>query len=86
MLFINQTINYEEQKEVENTIREFDNEEASSVSKYLNSLVCNCYQKAVEDIENTQVSNKLTRKRNLKQAMRESFFYGANRFGNNFIA
>ena len=30
--------------------------------------------------------NKVRRKRNLQQAMKESFFYGANRFGNNFIA
>ena len=26
------------------------------------------------------------RKRNLQQVMQESFFYGSNRFGNNFIA
>ena len=38
------------------------------------------------NIENTKVGNKLKRKRNLQQVMRESFFYGANRFGNNFIA
>ena len=43
-------------------------------------------KKSVEDIENTKVGNKLKRKRNLQQVMRESFFSGANRFGNNFIA
>ena len=56
------------------------------VSKYISSLVCGQYEKAIEDIENTKVGNKLKRKRNLQQVMRESFFYGANRFGNNFIA
>ena len=56
------------------------------VSKYISSLVCGQYAKSVEDIENTKVGNKLKRKRNLQQVMRESFFYGANRFGNNFIA
>ena len=58
----------------------------SNVSKYLNSLVCGQYQKSIEDIENTVVGNRLKRKRNLQQIMKESFFYGANRFGNNFIA
>ena len=42
--------------------------------------------KAVEEIENTTVGNKIKRKKNLQQVMKESFFYGANRFGNNFIA
>ena len=56
------------------------------VSKYISSLVCGQYQKSVEDIENTVIGNRVKRKRNLQQVMRESFFYGANRFGNNFIA
>ena len=56
------------------------------VSRYISSLVCGQYAKAIEDIENTKIGNKLKRKRNLQQVMRESFFYGANRFGNNFIA
>ena len=43
-------------------------------------------QKSVDDIANTNTSNKRTRKRSLQQVMQESFFYGANRFGNNFIA
>ena len=38
------------------------------------------------DIENTKVGNKKIRKRSLQQVMQESFFYGSNRFGNNFIA
>ena len=61
-------------------------EDTPSVSKYLSSLVTNYYQKSIEDIENTKIGNRITRKKSLKQVMRESFFYGANRFGNNFIA
>ena len=56
------------------------------VTKYISSLVCGQYAKAVEEIENTTVGNKIKRKKNLQQVMKESFFYGANRFGNNFIA
>ena len=61
-------------------------QEENCVSKYISSLVCGQYQKSVEDIHNTKVGNKIVRKRNLQQVMKESFFYGANRFGNNFIA
>ena len=96
MLFITENIKSEEIKSIQNFFEEFDSEiktvsteeaeQETSVSKYINSLVSGCYKKSVEDIENTHVGNKMTRKRNLKQAMRESFFYGANRFGNNFIA
>ena len=68
------------------TIEDEAQEEESNVTKYLHSLVCSQYQKSIEDIENTVVGNKLKRKRNLQQIMKESFFYGANRFGNNFIA
>ena len=77
-----------------NTVNEFEAvttvesevKEETSVSKYISSLVSNQYQKSIENIENTVVGNKVRRKRNLQQAMKESFFYGANRFGNNFIA
>ena len=77
-----------------NTVNEFEAvatvetevKEETSVSKYISSLVSNQYQKSINDIENTVVGNKVRRKRNLQQAMKESFFYGANRFGNNFIA
>ena len=95
MLFVTET-KTEEINTIQEYIKEFDSEiqtvspdevqEVSNVSRYITSLVSNCYQKSIEDIENTKVGSKLTRKRNLKQVMRESFFYGANRFGNNFIA
>ena len=95
MLFIKQTIEQNQVNEISNFLNEFDNLEAGSldddicettVSKYITSLANGCYAKSVDDIANTKVGNKVIRKRNLQQVMKESFFYGANRFGNNFIA
>ena len=98
MLFTVDTIKTEDLNSINNFFSNIDNEfdavvtveedsiEDSPVSKYISSLVSGQYAKAIEDIENTTVGNKLKRKRNLQQVMRESFFYGANRFGNNFIA
>ena len=98
MLFTTSTINNKEINEINNFFNQFDNEfEAvnvvdeqdiveTPVSKYISSLVCGQYQKSVEDIENTVIGNRVKRKRNLQQVMQESFFYGPNRFGNNFIA
>jgi len=96
MLFVTELVKKEEINTIEEYVNEYDTgivavsedtlEEVNNVSKYITSYVSSYYQKSVEDIENTRVGNKLTRKRNLRQAMRESFFYGANRFGNNFIA
>ena len=79
---------------VENFFKDYENldnittEEVkeSNVCKYISSLVTNCYAKSVEEIANTKVGNRITRKRNFQQVMQESFFYGSNRFGNNFIA
>ena len=98
MLFTTENLNIENINTLNNfftnTVDEFEPvvtieeeaQEQSNDTKYINSLVCNQYQKSIEDIENTVVGNKLKRKRNLQQIMKESFFYGANRFGNNFIA
>ena len=96
MLFTTESIKAEELKTIQDFFAEYDAEvktvtpeeanEVSTISKYLSTLVSNQYQKSVEDIENTVVGNKLVRKRNLRQIMQESFFYGSNRFGNNFIA
>ena len=96
MLFKSPNLKSEEINTIQNFINEFDSDivtsspedtdEVSNVSKYITSLVSNCYQKSIEDIENTKIGNRITRKKSLKQVMRESFFYGANRFGNNFIA
>ena len=96
MLFTTETISNEELKSINNFFEQFEREvetvspeqaqEETTVSKYVTSLVTDCYAKSVEDIANTKVGNRITRRRNLQQVMRESFFYGANRFGNNFIA
>ena len=97
MIFINDSVKYEEVKSINNFFSEFENEfdavkvvdddqEEDSVAKYITSLVSYQYQKSIEDIENTKIGNRRMRKRSLQQVMQESFFAGANRFGNNFIA
>ncbi len=95
MLFTTETISNKEIESINNFFNEFESVETVSVeeaqkettvTKYINSLVTSCYQKSVDEIANTKVGNRVVRKRNLQQVMRESFFYGANRFGNNFIA
>jgi hypothetical protein len=96
MLFTENKLSNEELESINNFFETFENEvatvslkeanEETVVSKYITSLVTGIYSKSVEDIANTNVGNKIVRKRNLQQVMRESFFYGANRFGNNFIA
>ena len=95
MLFTTETISKKEIESINNFFNEFESVETVSVeeakqettvTKYINSLVTSCYQKSVDEIANTKVGNKVVRKRNLQQVMRESFFCGANRFGNNFIA
>ena len=95
MLFTTETISNKEIESINNFFNEFESVETVSVeeakqettvSKYINSLVTSCYQKSVDEIANTKVGNRVVRKRNLQQVMKESFFYGANRFGNNFIA
>lgn len=93
MLYTTETISTEEIRAIDNFFNEFESvetvapeQEERTVTKYLHSLVTSCYQKSVEDIANTKVGNRIVRKRNLQQVMQESFFYGANRFGNNFIA
>ena len=55
-------------------------------SIFVASIASEYYSKAQQDIANTKVGNKSVRKKNFKQVMQESSFYGSNRFGNNFIA
>ena len=95
MLFTTETISNKEIESINNFFNEFESVETVSVeeakqettvTRYINSLVTSCYQKSVDEIANTNVGNRVVRKRNLQQVMKESFFYGANRFGNNFIA
>ena len=98
MLFTTETISNDEIRAIDNFFNEFEgaNESVETVAQdevketvvvtYLHSLVTSCYKKSVEDIANTKIGNKVVRKRSLQQVMQESFFYGSNRFGNNFIA
>ena len=94
MLFVTDSVKSEELNAINNFFNEFEaadlniNDEVkfSYADKYVSSLVSSQYQKSVKDIENTKTSNKIVRRKNLQQVMQESFFYGANRFGNNFIA
>ena len=94
MLFTANVIETEELNTINNFFDTFEKESTTvspeqanqAVSKYITSLATGIYAKSVEDIANTNVGNKIVRKRNLQQVMKESFFYGANRFGNNFIA
>ena len=93
MLFTTETISNEEIRSLDSFFNEFENVETAapqetenSVTKYVTSLVSSCYAKSVNDIANTKIGNRIVRKRNIQQVMQESFFYGANRFGNNFIA
>ena len=96
MLFTSNKITNEELEKINNFFEALETEvetlsieeaqKETNVSKYITSLANGCYAKSVEAIANTNVGNKIVRKRNLQQIMRESFFYGANRFGNNFIA
>ena len=53
---------------------------------FVTSVADEYYKKSIEDINNTTVGNKAVRRKNFQQILKESFFYGANRFGNNFIA
>lgn len=53
---------------------------------FVTSVANEYYKKSIDDINNTSIGNKSVRRKNFQQIMKESFFYGANRFGNNFIA
>ena len=98
MLFTVDFVKTEDLENTNNFFAQFDNEfdavktvdadetQNRPVNKYITSIVSSQYQKSINDIENTKVGNKIKRRKNLQQVMQESFFYGANRFGNNFIA
>ena len=71
----------------ENTVNEvFEVVEESSVNIFVSSIAGSFYKQSVEEIANTKVGNKVVRNKNFREMMQESFFYGANRFGHNFIA
>ena len=83
MLFVTTVITKEEENKVNEV---FEVVEESSVNIFVSSIAGNLYKQSIEDIANTKVGNKVVRNKNFKEMMQESFFYGANRFGNNFIA
>ena len=71
----------------ENTVNEvFEVVEESSVNIFVSSIAGSLYKQSVEEIANTKVGNKVVRNKNFREMMQESFFYGANWFGLNFIA
>jgi hypothetical protein len=65
---------------------ELEEQKVTPQRVFVASVASEYYSKAIEDIANTKIGNKSVRKKNFKQVMQESFFYGSNRFGNNFIA
>ena len=83
MLFVTTVITNEEENKVNEV---FEVVEESSVNIFVSSIAGNLYKQSIEDIANTKVGNKVVRNKNFKEMMQESFFYGANRFGHNFIA
>jgi len=95
MLFTSNVVTNEDLKAVNNIFDELDSvktvtpeeaQRATTISKYFTSVATSAYAKSVEEIANTNTSNKVVRRKNLQQVIQQSFFYGANRFGNNFIA
>ncbi len=77
-----------QQTTTQNSVFDFELEQPKVTPQrvFVASVASEYYSKAIEDIANTKVGNKAVRKKNFKQVMQESFFYGSNRFGTNFIA
>lgn len=77
-----------QQTTTQNSVFDFELEQPKVTPQrvFVASVASEYYSKAIEDIANTKVGNKSVRKKNFKQVMQESFFYGSNRFGTNFIA
>ena len=84
MLFTTTVINRKEEEQVKEVFEIV--EEESVVNIFVSSVASDLYKQSIEDIANTKIGNKVVRNKNFKQMMQESFFYGANRFGTNFIA
>lgn len=83
MLFTTTVITKKEEKEIKEVM---ETVEESKVQAYVSTIAGNLYRESIKEIANTKVGNKVVRNKNFKQMMQESFFYGANRFGTNFIA
>lgn len=72
--------------EIENTEQAKETSTMLPQKVFVTSVANEYYKKSIDEINNTSVGNKAVRRKNFQQIMKESFFYGANRFGNNFIA
>ena len=77
---------FEEDTVTQSVLQTVGEERVLPQKMFMTSVANQYYQKSIEDINNTKIGNKAVRKKNFQQVMKESFFYGANRFGNNFIA
>ena len=71
---------------IDNPPSEGQSEDVVPQKMFMTSVANEYYKKSIEDINNVAIGNKAVRRKNFQQIMKESFFYGANRFGNNFIA
>ena len=56
------------------------------LNNYFKEIASGMYAQAVYDIQHTNYGDRLIRKKKMNKVITETFFYGANRFGNNFIA
>jgi len=77
---------FEEDTVTQSVLQTVGEERVLPQKMFMTSVANQYYQKSIEDINNTKIGNKAVRRKNFQQVMKESFFYGANRFGNNFIA
>mgnify|MGYP003293244620 CR=1 FL=1 len=77
---------FEEDTITQSVLQTVGEERVLPQKMFMTSVANQYYQKSIEDINNTKIGNKAVRRKNFQQVMKESFFYGANRFGNNFIA
>ena len=56
------------------------------LNNYFREIASGMYAQSVYDIQHTNYGDRLIRKKKMNKVITETFFYGANRFGNNFIA
>ncbi len=52
----------------------------------LTTTVSDTYKNTAEAISEVNLSNKFVVRKTLVELMKQSFFHGSNKFGNNFIA
>lgn len=52
----------------------------------LTSTVSDAYKNTAQALNEVNLSNKFVVRKTLVELMKQSFFHGSNKFGNNFIA